>query len=217
MNRKIKDIVGRTFGRLTVLSFVELRNHRAIWACVCACGNNREVTGTDLRSGNTRSCGCLMREIAGSTNKSHGEASGDPAKYGGAYRSWRSLFGRCEQPKNRSYPNYGGRGIRICDRWRSFPAFLADMGERPAGHSIERKNVNVGYEPGNCVWLPTNKQAANQRTTVRWALDGEVMTQAEAARKLGTHPANLLYWRKHPSAMPEPLRARLQSLQALTT
>lgn len=85
-----------------------------------------------------------------------------------AYRSWSGMLGRCFDPTNAAWPNYGGRGIMVCDRWFSFERFLADMGERQAGqYSIERVDVEGDYEPSNCVWLPMNRQSRNQRRTIR--------------------------------------------------
>lgn len=119
---------------------------------------------------------------------------------------------RCYDPNVPRYQSYGGRGIKVCDRWHDYAAFLADMGERPKGYSLERIDVNGDYEPTNCKWIPREHQAKNQTTTVRWILDGEIVIQAEAARRLGTHPANLTKWRNKPSALPDHLRRRLQTL-----
>lgn len=200
MPGKIKNILHQTFGRLTVRAYAGMNGHRAAWACDCECGVQVVVTGSDLRSGNTRSCGCLMREVAGQINLIHGHARG--ADFPGAYRSWRSMLQRCRDPNSIGWADYGGRGITVCGRWRSFENFYADMGDRPSAGSLERRDVNGNYEPENCFWLPMAQQARNQRKTVRVRLNGQEMIQADAARALGVHPATVLDWRRNPHRLP---------------
>lgn len=102
------------------------------------------------------------------------------------YSTWRGMIQRCEDPNFRSYPSYGGRGVRVCPCWRnSFEAFLADMGEKPRGASIERVNVNGDYEPGNCRWATPREQARNRRTNRRVLLDGVIVPLIEACERTG--------------------------------
>lgn len=199
-NWRAIDLAGRKCGRLTPLRFLWFRNHNARWLCKCDCGSLFIGDARYLKSGNTRSCGCLMRETTATINHKHGGAAGERS---GAYRSWASMKNRCLCPANHSFSGYGGRGITVCRRWReSFPAFLEDMGERPPGHSLERIDPNWHYCPSNCKWIPQAEQSRNTRATVRVVLNGETMVQAEAARRLGIHPTRLSYWVKHQNNVP---------------
>lgn len=159
MSRLI-DLTGERFGMLVVEHRDGSVRGEARWRCRCDCGTTSLVRGNVLRSGRTRSCGCATPVAVGAMFRVHG-LSGRPE-----YRSWAHMTRRCTNPQDDSYPNYGGRGIRVCDRWLcSFEAFLADMGERPVGTSLDRINVNGNYEPGNCRWATTKTQARNTRHT----------------------------------------------------
>lgn len=155
------DITGQRFGRLIVVRFhMPGRKHPrriATWLCQCDCGGSTLATKVNLKSGNTRSCGCLKQEIL----TKHGACVG--YKISGTYRSWQHMHERCRNPNQEGYKHWGGRGISVCDRWQSFENFLADMGERPAGYSIERIDNDGNYEPSNCKWIPRNEQMQNQR------------------------------------------------------
>ncbi len=167
---KIINITGQRFDRLVVMRRVEnWRGRRARWICVCDCGNTTEVCGSKLRSGHTRSCGCLQREVCAEMgsigscgNTKHGHAR--TGIFTGAYRSWTAMKARCTNPKNNRWYRYGGRGISVCGRWQdSFENFFEDMGARPTGYTIDRYPDNNGnYEPGNCRWATPKQQRANQ-------------------------------------------------------
>jgi hypothetical protein len=187
----VLDRSGERFGRLLVVRHLGSDTHgRARWLCECDCGTLTAVNSNHLggRLG-TSSCGCLMREATQTPAareararalRTHGH--GSRVKVSPTYRSWAAAQQRCSNPKNKRYDQYGGRGIRVCERWRSFENFLSDMGERPPGTSLDRIENERGYEPGNCRWLPDAKQAANRRDTVR-APDGRPIV--DIARERG--------------------------------
>lgn len=172
---------GDVFERLTVVGQAGGRR----WLCRCACGNVRLVVEGDLRTGNTRSCGCLKREMLSARSTKHGakRRSGQTPEYS----SWSAMKTRCLNPNFPAYPNYGGRGIRICDRWiQSFENFVADMGERPSlAHTLERIDNNGNYEPGNCRWVTRKEQCRNKRTSVLFEYNGERLTVQDWANRFG--------------------------------
>jgi len=159
-----RDLRGKRYGRLTVVSFVETVKRQRIWQCQCACGQATFVATSKLNAGHTKSCGCLLRDsgiAAGHRNRRHG-MSRTPI-----YRIWAAMRNRCHRPNVKGYDRYGGRGITVCDRWRtSFENFYADMGPRPDDGqrwSIERKDKDGPYCPENCVWALDKQQARNKR------------------------------------------------------
>jgi len=206
---KVKEIGGQRFGRVVALNRVGFGPGRARWNCRCDCGTEFITTGVDLRSGNTKSCGCYKRERLGASSTTHG-ATRDGMS--GAYRSWLSMKSRCLRKGNNRFRHYGARGIAVCDRWLSFENFLADMGERPDGYSLDRMDLNGHYEPDNCRWATRQQQMSNQRQTKRVVLNGEVMHQAEAARRAGVNPSTIIDWLRNPHRVPPTLH-----LQTMTT
>lgn len=167
--------VGGQFGRLTVVGMARrLRSGAAVFRCRCECGTEKPIKASHVIEGRTRSCGCVVTEMLEGRNTKHSLSKHKD------YELWCGIVKRCENAKSTSYPNYGGRGITICARWRqSFAHFLADMGPRPSSqHSIDRLDVNGNYEPGNCRWATRAQQAQNTRRT---KLDGEL---AEGVRLL---------------------------------
>jgi hypothetical protein len=170
------DIAGQRFGRLVAIEKTDQRasGGNIVWRCRCECGGERVTAGRHLRQGLTKSCGCLHLETAAAHIKRvrnprprlrHGHSRPRTP----IYRVWCGMIARCHRPGSGSYPRYGGRGITVCERWQTFENFLADMGERPAGKSIDRINNDSNYEPGNCRWATPKEQRANRRPVTRRA------------------------------------------------
>jgi hypothetical protein len=185
---KIIDILGQKFGKLTVLSFEGLKNRRnAKWMCKCDCGNYKSVSGSDLRSGNTISCGCFAIQRIKEVNTKHG--NGRRSEHSPEYIAWSGMKERCLNPNASAYEYYGQRGIKICDRWiNSFENFLADMGVKPSTrHSLDRfpNNENGNYEPENCRWATKKQQANNVRDNIVVEYKGEFKTLSEWRDELG--------------------------------
>lgn len=154
------DLSGQRFGTWTVLRFDGVRGERrrGWWACRCDCGHEKPIRGDSLLGG--RSNGCMSCK-----NRTHGEGySVARGRSTGTYNSWVSMTGRCRNPNNIGWHLYGGRGIVVCERWASFENFLADMGERPEGKTLDRyPDSNGNYEPANCRWATAKEQGRHGR------------------------------------------------------
>ncbi len=171
------DLAGQRFGRLTAIRDVGRSGRKVLWECRCDCGAIRSVTSARLRSGGTKGCGCVNRG-----NARHGAAGLVKTS---EYRSWLAARRRCMNPTDKDYPRYGGRGITFCERWNRFEDFLADMGTRPPGTSIDRIDNAGNYEPGNCRWATTIEQARNKRGLALITHGGETLCLSEWAERLG--------------------------------
>ncbi|MDE2442378.1 MAG: hypothetical protein KGP14_15280 [Betaproteobacteria bacterium] len=160
------DLSGTRFGRLTVVVRAEniQGNPNARWMCRCDCGGETVALGHNLKQGQVTSCGCVRRAVTakiGRATKTHGHSYPNESP---TYISWECMLSRCTNPHDKSFKHYGARGINVCEQWRTFGNFLADMGERPPGTTIDRINVDGDYEPANCRWATAKEQRANQRT-----------------------------------------------------
>lgn len=169
-------LVGKVFGKLKVLGFFGVdKFHNTRWLCLCECGNTCVRVAKGLKGIEIPSCGCRLRLL----RTKHGSLKTS------TYGSWRAMRQRTQNPNHREFRNYGARGILVCDRWQLFINFLKDMGERPAGTSLDRIDNSKGYEPGNCRWATPSEQSQNTRRTVFLEMDGKRQTRKEWAREMG--------------------------------
>lgn len=183
------DLTNQVFERLRVLSRAPNRGTMTMWHVLCdpdhgGCGTAKVVNGYKLRTGNTQSCGCLYREMK-HIRSTHGHAR--KGKTSAEYTSWAGMIDRCYRAASKKFHHYGGRGIRVCDRWHSsFENFLADMGPKPSPkHSLDRIDVNGNYEPGNCRWATQSQQMRNSRVTRMVTVNGETKPAADWGDETG--------------------------------
>lgn len=176
----LKDLTDQIFGRLTVVKRVKNNPHGdAQWLCQCRCGNSLITEGYSLRKGRTKSCGCLRKEVTIQKHTIHG-LSQNPEYY-----AWYDMINRCYNPTNIGFHNYGGRGIKVCQRWHSLINFITDMGFKPSPeYTLERINNNRGYEPQNCCWATRKSQARNKRTNTMVSFQGQIKPLIEWAEEL---------------------------------
>lgn len=202
MTPTVSDSIGKKYNKLTVVRFIRWQASRAgkreaLVEVNCECGTRKELTLGNVRGLNTKSCGCVARDIllARSTKHGHSRRSGSTR----TFRVWCNIVLRCASAKNhqsRYYKNYGSRGISVCERWSGpdgFKNFLADMGECPSNkHSIDRIDNSGNYTLGNCRWANAYDQSNNRRNNRHVTVDGTQMTVAQAERALGFHRGRIL-------------------------
>lgn len=184
---KMIDLTGGKFGRLTVLCRAENNRYgQAMWLCACDCGKETIVKGNSLRTGGVKSCGCLSAETSLIRNTKHG-LSRRNAKLDRIYSIHSNMLQRCENPENKSYKNYGGRGIRVCDEWHDVSAFYnwaMANGYRP-DLTIERIDNDGNYEPDNCRWATIKEQQNNRSNNHFLEFNGESHTISEWSEIVG--------------------------------
>lgn len=215
------DFEPETFGRLTTIGPrfwlpVGHQGHsHAHQACFCDCGENVVIATGSLRAGLTQSCGCLRQRASSIRATRHGKCGT------GEYRAWTGAIGRCGNKNNQKYKDYGGRGIRVCDRWlelngQGFANFLEDMGPKPSPkHSIDRIDVNGDYCPENCRWATPKEQSNNTRRNVIISINGLAKTATEWSEFSGIDRTTILYRLRSGSAgealIAKPLRGALRA------
>jgi len=174
-NKDRLDLGGLKFGRLTALRFAFIRNGASYWLSNCECGNEKVTSLTNLMNGHTKSCGCFRKEELKKLKTKHGfSGKGDRT-----YKTWLAMNDRCNNSKCKSYKNYGGRGIVVCNEWSTFEKFLQDMGERPKELTLDRINNNGNYEKTNCRWSTRKEQGNNKRNNRILVINNNTKTLAQ--------------------------------------
>lgn len=214
MRGKKRIEIGSRFGRLVVVSLARVHQRTSgvrvnVWRCACDCGETTDVFCGNLTNKVTQSCGCLQRELASERLSTHGLTRSDE------WNAWDSMIARCYRKTHRYYGHYGGRGITVCDEWKSdFLSFLRDMGARPSSkHSIDRIDNNGNYEPGNCRWATSRQQGNNKRTCVYLTIGGKTRTIAEWSRVSGVKSSTISHrvrigWSTERSVFQQPISRR---------
>lgn len=191
--RNIPIPAGTVFGYLTVIreatpTYVKGTSEiaGARWLCKCACGKIKSFRAYSLRNGESTSCGC-MRNITGALTRTRHGKSKTPV-----YEVWKAMKTRCECTTNPSYPGYGGRGIKVCKRWKCFENFYADMGDPPLGQSLDRIDNSKGYSKRNCRWASRLEQQNNMRKNISISYKGKVYSGAALSRLTGIRYKTIL-------------------------
>jgi uncharacterized protein (DUF2237 family) len=183
-------MIGTTYGHLTVVSYSHKSKSKHFYSCLCECGKESVVNGGHLRSGHTKSCGCMRGGVCNA--EKHGQSKrGQTTRL---YRTWVAMRQRCFNPLSTKYPYYGARGISVCDRWLSFNNFAADMGTPEIGMSLDRIDNDKNYCTENCRWATTAQQSRNTSRNIYLAYKGKEQTLTDWANELGI-PFSTLRWR----------------------
>ncbi|MBP9690306.1 MAG: hypothetical protein KBE91_11885 [Bacteroidia bacterium] len=188
---KIKNIVGNTYARWSVVSYSRQNKGKSVWNCLCECGTTKEVDGASLKNGASKSCGCYNMDalLKRGTHKMSKSSE---------YFAYNNMLDRCYNKTNNSYANYGGRGVTVCSEWlNSYEKFISDVGNKPTKlHSLDRIDNSKGYSKENCKWATKLEQANNKRNNVI-VLDlytGVFYTSLSDAAKYNNIDADLLSW-----------------------
>lgn len=211
-----RDITGQRFHRLLViepLRRISPPADHAFWRCVCDCGKEVIAAASDLlKDGGTKSCGCFAAERSSRDKRTHGMT------HTKTYKAWRSMRGRCTNPRLENYKDYGARGISVCERWSTFEAFFADMGTAPPGSQLDRVDVNGNYEPSNCRWTTPKVNNNNKPSNVYVEYKGQRMTLMQLSELTGV-AYHLMYQRlrKHGYSVEEAVATPSRLRSALTS
>lgn len=175
-HKNTKNLLNKKFGKLTVIELFKCggSHKHAIWRCKCECGNFTNVTSSYLISGHTKSCGCFKRE----KSTTHGKRKTK------IYKVWCGMRSRCYNLNEPAYINYGGRGIKVCERWNKFENFYEDMGEIPQNLTLDRINNNGDYELSNCKWSTKLEQSKNRRSNINITYNGKTQCLKDWAKEL---------------------------------
>jgi hypothetical protein len=185
---RLNNLEGRVIGRLLVqgraADYIQPNGRKRVqWNCICICGGQATVEAGNLSTGHTQSCGCLVADMCAATGSKFATHRQTKTR---EWYAWVSAQGRCNNPNTSSYKYYGARGVTFCKRWtKSFENFYSDMGACASGLSLERKDVNRGYEPSNCRWASAKDQARNKRSTIRVTYQGIETSLAALAESMG--------------------------------
>lgn len=206
---RFKNLTGQRFGRLIAVAYAgKTRRGQSLWTCRCDCGKEIVAMNGHLKTGHTTSCGC-MRVVCVQT---HGEA------YTREYTIWYSMVQRCTSPKHKQWPDYGGRGIKVCDRWlNDVRAFIEDMGRREEGMTLERIDNDGNYEPGNCRWATRRDQARNRRSSRILTLDGVTRCLQEWAEVSGLKHATIARRLKHGMSLEKAISTPVHDFKTFTS
>lgn len=191
-DKRFRDETGNIFGYLKVIGYAGKfsdRDRELTYYCLCVCQKIVRVKVGNLRSGNSMSCGCQKGQLITNKKIKHGHARRN--KVTSIFTIWSSMIERCGNPNSEFYYRYGGRGIKVCERWLKFENFLEDMGERPAGLTIERVDNDLGYFKENCRWADRTEQANNRRSNRYLTLNGETKSLSEWAKFVGVNPSTI--------------------------
>lgn len=206
---RFHDLERQRFGQLTVSGFAGVTRGVTTWYCRCDCGDVSVYRAGNLRSGNSTRCRACSYAVISNKATTHGKTGT------ATYRVWAAMVQRCTDPHVKGYDRYGGRGIKVCPRWMQFENFLADMGERPTGMSIDRQNNSQGYNPENCRWATAKQQTRNRSVTPQYTHNGVTMSLADWAEHVNI-PYKVLHNRIHTygwaiaEAFTRPLRVRVK-------
>lgn len=200
------QLTGQRFGMLVVMEMAGVRKRKSLWNVRCDCGTEKVVAGIELTSGRATSCTCQWKKW-NSTKQKHGKT---------AYSIWKAMMARCYNPNTVGFVSYGGRGISVCDRWKNFDIFFADMWPRPKGMSIERIDNNGNYEPANCRWATRAEQGLNQRSNHMVTVDGVSRPLSYWASLAGIHRAVIFYrlragWNPKDAVFKPPMQMKRKS------